>query len=283
MLRIAVPNKGSLSEGALSILKEAGYRCKRSGRELVVYDRENDIEFVYLRPRDIAVYVGNGTLDLGITGRDLAIDSESPVDELLKLNFGRSRFFYAAPKGSGLTPDMLGGKRIATSYATVVRQDMASRGLSVGIVRLDGAVEISVQLGVADVIADVVESGRTLVEAGLETIGEPIMTSEAVVVAGKGRDSAHCERTQRVLRRMEGILMARSHAMVEYDVPREALGQACGVTPGIESPTIAPLSREGWVAVKSMILRKDVQTIMEKLSDLGAKGIFVSDIRTCRL
>jgi len=160
MFKVAIPNKGALSEGAVGILSDAGYRCKRHSRELVVRDAGHEVEFIFLRPRDIAVYVGSGLIHAGITGRDLALDSQAPVEECLSLKFGRSRFCYAAPQGAGLAPDGLGGKRIATSYPNIVRKDLGMRGLEAEVVRLDGAVEISIQLGVADAIADVVESGK---------------------------------------------------------------------------------------------------------------------------
>jgi ATP phosphoribosyltransferase len=278
-----MPNKGSLSEGALDLVRQAGYRCKRSGRELTLLDDEHGVEFVFLRPRDIAVYVGNGTLDIGITGRDLALDSCSPVVELMGLGFGRSKFYYAVPDGSGLEPDGFDGLRIATSYPELVRSDLERRGVSGTVVRLDGAVEISVKLGVADVIADVVESGRTLREAGLNTVGDPVMESEAVVIARREGDAVARPETQRLVTRLRGILVARDYAMVEYDVPRTALDPACAITPGIEAPTVAPLNKEGWVAVKSMVPRSSIHTMMEQLAEVGARGIIVTDIRTCQL
>ncbi|MCK5844702.1 MAG: ATP phosphoribosyltransferase [Victivallales bacterium] len=282
MLKIAIPNKGSLADGAVSLLREAGYRCRRSDRELRLLDDENEVEFIFLRPRDIAVYVGNGILDLGITGRDLAFDCEANVLELASLDFGRSKFHYAVPCEKNLTPDDLGGLRIATSYPNVVRVDLEERGISAEIIRLDGAVEISISLGVADVIADVVESGRTLVQAGLKIIGEPVMRSEAVLVAGAA-EIAERRQADLLLRRLKGILVARSYAMIEYDIPAALLEQACVVTPGIESPTISPLSKDDWFAVKSMVASADVNRIMDELGDIGAKGIIITDIRTCRI
>ena len=282
MLQIAIPNKGSLSEGTVELLREAGYRCKRSGRELMVTDKKHEIEFIFLRPRDIAVYVNNGVLDLGITGRDLVLDSQADVIETLPLNFGNSAFYYALPNESDKLPDDFGGLTIATSYPNIVKGDLAARNVDAKIVRLDGAVEISIRLGVADVIADVVESGRTLKEAGLKVVGEPILQSEAVIIA---RDQATIEKSEvkQLLRRVRGILVARSYAMIEYDIPRDNLEQACEITPGIESPTIAPLSNPDWVAVKSMILQKESNAVMDDLHDAGARGIIVTDIRTCRI
>lgn len=282
MLKIAIPNKGALSEKAVGLLKEAGYKCSRSGRELTVVDAKNNIEFIYLRPRDIAVYVGKGILDLGITGRDLAFDSQSDVVELLPLDFGNSRFFYALPKEQDLVPDKFDGLRIATSYPNIVKHDLEKRGVKADIIRLDGAVEISIRLGVADAIADVVESGRTLVEAGLKVVGEPIMESEATLI-GRDKSVTNREEVKYIMKRIEGIIKARTYAVVEYDIPKSALEAACKVTPGIESPTVAPLTHEDWAAVKAMILRKDVNSVMDQLEDLGAKGIMITEITTCRI
>ncbi|MFA4943459.1 MAG: ATP phosphoribosyltransferase [Lentisphaeria bacterium] len=282
MLQIALPNKGALAEEALTLVKAAGYNCRKDEKTLLVRDAENDIEFYFLRPRDIAVYVSNGVLALGITGRDLALESQMPVVELLPLGFAKSTFRYAVPQASDLTPERFGGLRIAASYPNLVRQDLAKRGLEGTVVELDGAVEISVKLGVADAIADVVESGRTLEQAGLKVVGEPILRSEAVVV---GRDAAVAETpaARKFLERLRGIVVARDYVMVEYDVPRAALAEACRITPGIESPTVAPLSEPDWAAVKAMARRKEVNRILDGLSALGAKGIIITDIRTCRI
>lgn len=282
MLQIAVPNKGALSERAVSLLSEAGYRCTRSGRELIVKDQENDVNFVFLRPRDIAVYVGKGVLDAGITGRDLTEDSNAPVVEIMPLEFGRSRFCFAAPANSGMTVQDLEGKRIATSYPELLRKNLAKMGIHAEVVKLDGAVEISVKLGVADAIADVVESGRTLVEAGLAIIGEPMLKSEAVLVA-RSKEIADSPDVRILMGRIKGILLADTYAMIEYDIPRAQLAAVCAITPGIESPTVAPLSNPEWVAVKSMIRRQDSNRIMDELYAVGARGIIVTEIRSCRI
>lgn len=281
MLKLAIPNKGALSEGAVKILSDAGYRCKRHSRELVVRDAEHEVEFIFLRPRDIAIYVGRGLIHVGITGRDLAQDSMAKVQECLGLNFGKSRFCYAAPKGSGLTPDMLGGKRIATSYPNIVQADMKRRGIEAETVRLDGAVEISIQLGVADAIADVVESGRTLVEAGLEIIGESIMQSEAVLIQRAGNEPN--EDFKLLVKRLEGILVAREYVLLEYVISTDVLAAACELTPGVKSPTVSPVSEDGWNAVAAMVRLKGLNKIIDQISELGGKGIIAQDIRTCRL
>lgn len=282
MLKIALPNKGSLSEDAVKLLREAGYNCRRYDRELIVFDKANQVEFVFLRPRDIAIYVSNGILDMGVTGRDLAMDSGAAVTELLSLGFGRSDFCYATPADADLEPGQFGGKRIATSYPRLVIEDLKRRGLDAEIIRLDGAVEISIRLGVADAIADVVQTGRTLQAAGLKVVGLPLLHSEAILVARNQRIERQAA-VSTFLDRIRGIVVAREYVMVEYDIPESMLEMACVITPGIESPTVSPLSKDGWVAVKSMSKQRDVNQIMDSLTKIGAKGIIVTDIRTCRI
>ncbi len=281
MLRIAVPNKGSLAAPAAEILGEAGYRQRRDTRDLVMTDPANEVEFFYLRPRDIALYVGEGTLDVGLTGRDLVLDSRAPVDERLTLGFGESLFSFAAPVGAFGSVEDLDGHRVATSYAGIVEDYVKERALGVHVTRLDGAVETAVRLGVADAIADVVSTGNTLRQAGLETFGEPILTSEAVLVSREG--AADPDGFTVFMRRLQGVLVARTYVMMDYDIRVEQVEAACALTPGIESPTVSPLRREGWYAVRSMVPRGDAHHVMDELYDLGARGILVTDIHACRL
>ncbi|WP_112134860.1 ATP phosphoribosyltransferase [Glycomyces dulcitolivorans] len=281
MLRIAVPNKGALSQGATDMLTEAGYRQRRSSRDLQSVDADNGVEFFYLRPGDIATYVASGDLDLGITGRDLAVNSGAEVEEVLALGFGRSTFRYAGRPGEIDSVAGLDGKRIATSYPGVVQRDLDAHGVKTAIVELAGAVENAIALGVADAIADVVETGTTLKQAGLAVFGDPIMHSEAVLVRKTGNgETANIEQ---LLRRLRGVLVARSYVMLAYDVRAELLESAVELTPGIESPTISPLHREGWVAVQSMTERADLHRVMDALYELGARGILASNIDACRL
>jgi ATP phosphoribosyltransferase len=283
MLHIALPNKGALSDDAVTLVREAGYHCRRDRRELLVRDTENDVEFLFLRPRDITTYVSNGVLDLGITGRDLMEDSEADIVELMPLRFGKAQFCYAVPKTSDRTPDDFDGLRIATSYVRLVTQDLAARGIDAQVVPLDGAVEISIRLGVADAIADVVQTGRTLDQAGLKVTGAPILASEAILVARRDDFAQRNNGAKLFIDRLRGILVAREYVMVEYDVEKAKLDEAIAITPGIESPTIAPLSKESWVAVKAMARKSRVNQILDDLSTLGAKGIIITDIRTCRI
>jgi ATP phosphoribosyltransferase len=280
-LKIAIPNKGSLSQAASEILRESGYRQRDDTKQLTLIDADNDVEFFYLRPRDIALYVGEGTLDVGITGRDLLRDSGAKADEALTLGFGRSTFRFAGPVGRFSDVADVAGTRIATSYVGIVRSFLEERGIDATVTRLDGAVETSIQLGVADVIADVVETGATLRQAGLETFGEPLLQSEAVLITRAGADAAPAFEVFR--RRVEGVLVARGYVMMDYDIAESDLDRAIGLTPGIESPTIAPLSREGWVAVRAMVPRDGSQRLMDELWDLGARGILLTDIHACRL
>jgi len=258
-LRVAVPNKGALSESAVEILSEAGYRRRTDPKDLTVIDPHNHVEFFFLRPKDIAIYVGSGELDFGITGRDLARESRAPVHERLAMGFGSSSFRYAAPAGRDWKVDDLAGRRIATAYPNLVREDLAARGIDATVIRLDGAVEISIQLGVADAIADVVGSGRTLNLHNLVAFGETLCDSEAVLIeqvdphAAERPDAAARDQ---LVARVQGVVFGQQYLMLDYDCPRSVLDDATSITPGLESPTIAPLADPDWVAVRAMVPRQ---------------------------
>lgn len=281
-IRIAVPNKGALSEAAAQMLREAGYSQRTDTKELVLIDEANAVEFYYLRPRDIAVYVGEGTLDLGITGRDMLIDSGAAASEILALGFGVSRFRFAAPRGAGYSINDLQGRRIATSYPGLLERYLGEHGLSARLVHLDGAVESSIALGVADAIADVVETGTTLRKAGLELFGDPILRSEGILIK---RNSGQVDATalDHLTRRLSSVLVARNYVLMDYDCPSDLLDRASGLTPGFASPTVSSLAREGWVAVRAMVPRADAQRLMDELWDLGARAILVTELAACRL
>lgn len=280
MIKVAVPNKGSLSEAALSILAEAGYKGRGHSKALNIVDEANGVEFFFLRPKDIAIYVAQGVLDLGITGRDLARDSRASFNEVLDLGFGASTFRYAARQGEDWTIEQLQGKKIATSYPNLVRADLRQRGIEAEVIRLDGAVEISIHLGVADAIADVVSTGATLRQQGLAPFGEAITESTAVLIKRTGVGLSDEE--QVVLQRIQGILNARNYLMLDYNVPKEDLEAASAVTPGLTGPTVAPLARDNWVAVRAMVPRQDANRIMDHLSALGAEAILASELRIAR-
>jgi ATP phosphoribosyltransferase len=284
MLRVAVPNKGTLSEPASEILAEAGYRRRTDSKDLTVIDPVNQVEFFFLRPKDIAIYVGSGELDFGITGRDLVRDSDAPVRERLALGFGSSSFRYAGPAGRDWTTADLAGKRIATAYPNLVRKDLAEKGIEATVIGLDGAVEISVQLGVADAIADVVGSGRTLSLHDLVAFGDPLCDSEAVLIecTGEGGQGATQAARDQLVARIQGVVFGQQYLMLDYDCPRSVLDKATSITPGLESPTIAPLADPDWVAIRALVPRRGVNEIMDELAAIGAKAILASDIRFCR-
>lgn len=281
MLRIAVPNKGSLADSSIQVLKEAGYKQRTDSRDLILVDQDNEVEFYYLRPRDIALYVGSGELEAGITGRDLLIDSAASADEILSLDFGGSTFRFAAPKGGSFSLKDIEGKRVATAYPGLVEKYLGDKKIKAKVVRLDGAVESSVRLGVADVIADVVSTGNTLRQAGLEIFGDPILTSEAILIKRSGATLTPA--LEILARRLQGVITARQYVLLDYDVPRSTVEAACAITPGLESPTISPLQKDDWVAVRAMVPRKETNKVMDELWAIGARGILVTDIHACRL
>ncbi|MFE1955646.1 MULTISPECIES: ATP phosphoribosyltransferase [Streptomyces] len=282
MLRIAVPNKGSLSGPASAMLHEAGYRQRKESKELVTVDPDNEVEFFYLRPKDIAIYVSSGKLDIGITGEDLLIDSGADAEAILPLGFARSTFRFASRPGAVKSVADLAGRTIATSYEGIVGKYLDEHDVQASVVHLDGAVETAIELGVADAIADVVETGTSLRNAGLEVFGEPIMRSEACVVRRKGAETDD-PKVQQFLRRLQGVLVARTYVMMDYDCRAEHLEKAVALTPGLESPTVSPLHNEGWVAVRAMVPARDAQRIMDDLYELGARAILTTAIHACRL
>jgi ATP phosphoribosyltransferase len=279
MLRIAVPNKGTLSETATSMLREAGYATRRDPKELIVADPRNDVEFFYLRPRDIATYVGSGALDVGITGRDLLLDSHSAALEIDALDFGASTFRFAGPIGRFQTLQDLEGVRVATSYDALVRDFLEAQGVDATVVRLDGAVESAVRLGVADAVADVVETGSTLRKQGLEIFGPVILESSAVLIAGR-EDVPGLETLRR---RIQGVIVAHQYVLIDYDLPADLVDQASAISPGLESPTVSPLRDTGWVAVRVMVPRSDMNHVMDELYALGARAILVTAIHAARI
>jgi ATP phosphoribosyltransferase len=281
MLRIAVPNKGTLAEPASQMLIEAGYRQRHDNRELVIFDGQNDTEFFFLRPRDIATYVGSGRLDVGITGDDLLRDAQSDAEVIMALGFARSTFRFAALPDTATSAQELAGKRIATAYPGVVGTYLREHGIAAELIKLDGAVETAVRLGVADAIADVVETGTTLRNAGLEVFGEPLLNSEAVLI--RARNGELDPKVEQLMRRLQGVIIARQYVLMDYDIPDELVEKAVAITPGIESPTVAPLHEKGWSAVRSMVRRDQTNAVMDELWNLGARGILVTGIHACRL
>jgi ATP phosphoribosyltransferase len=261
------------------MLREAGYATRRDSKELHVIDAENDIEFFYLRPRDIATYVGSGSLDVGLTGLDLLLDSRSPAQTVEDLRFGDSTFRFAGPVGQFKSLKDLAGKRVATAYVNLVEDFLAKEGVSVNLVELDGAVESAVRLGVADAVADVVSTGNTLRQAGLEIFGPVLLKSTAHLISAPGK----AELASTLLRRLRGVVVAREYVIFDYDCPSELVDQASSITPGIESPTVSPLRDKDWVAVRALVKSTDTNATMDALYELGARAILVSAIHAARI
>jgi ATP phosphoribosyltransferase len=279
MLKVAVPNKGILSESAIAMLKEAGYATRRDPKDLHVVDAAHGIEFFYLRPRDIATYVGSGSLDVGFTGLDLLLDSRSAAISLADLSFGGSTFRFAGPTGKFKSVRDLEGLRVATAYPHLVEDFLKLEGVEVQLVQLDGAVEVAVRLGVADAVADVVSTGNTLRQAGLEIFGPVILESSAHLIVAPGKKTDH----EQLLRRLQGVLVAREYVIFDYDCPIDLVEKASAITPGIESPTISPLRDADWVAVRALVRSTDINAKMDELYSLGARAILVSAIHAARI
>lgn len=283
-LSVALPNKGALAEDATAIFKEAGYRLRNDSRELSFLDSQNDVEFFYLRPRDIATYVSSSQIDIGVTGRDLLIDSAKGATEKLALDFGHSEFRLAAGATEVASGEIgegnLQGKRIATAYPGLVRDFLSDKGISAEVVALDGAVEGAIKLGVADLIVDVVATGNTIKQAGLKIFGPTILASEAILIT---RPNFQSSALDVLMRRVSGVVIARKYVLVDYDIEKKNLEAACAITPGLESPTVSPLQKENWVAVRAMVKRDEVHRAMDRLWEIGARGILVTDIHSCRL
>lgn len=279
MLRVAIPNKGILSETAITMLREAGYATRRDQKELHVIDSDNNIEFFYLRPRDIATYVGSGSLDVGLTGLDLLLDSRSPAELVEDLRFGESTFRFAGPVGSFKSLKDLEGKRVATAYVQLVEDYLAKEGISVELVKLDGAVETAVRLGVADAVADVVSTGNTLRQAGLEIFGPVLLHSTAHLISAPGKAGIATS----LLRRLRGVVVAREYVIFDYDCPADLVDRASEITPGIESPTVSPLRDQDWVAVRALVKASETNSTMDALYELGARAILVSAIHAARI
>lgn len=280
MIKVALPNKGQLFEPTMDMLSACGYRVSKSLRSLSVLDADNNVEFYFLRPGDIPMYVAQGILDAGVTGMDFVAEKQVEPTKLLDLGFGVSKLCIAVPNDSDLASlaDLAArNARIATSFPNIVR----GNGYRGPLVELEGAVEISIKLGIADAIVDIVETGTTLKQAGLKIIGEPLFRSNAALYAHPGREVQDEVRTLRS--RLDGRLLALEYMMVEYDAPEAVLKAACEITPGLESPTVTSLQKAGWFAVKAMVKRRESQKIMDGLAKLGCKGILLTAIDSARI
>jgi ATP phosphoribosyltransferase len=280
-LRIGLPSKGRLADISAVLLNDAGVSFRRTERSLFARCRDMPVEIVFLRTDDIPVLTAEGAIDLGITGADLVAESTESLVHRLDLGIGSCRLALCVGADSPITdPRQLAGRRVATSFPRITRQWLAERGVEVHLVELSGSVEIMVSLGVADAIVDLVETGSTLAANRLRILDE-IGRYETVLVQNSAvRDPATADR---IVRRLEGIVIARSWSLLEYNVPRARLAEAEKITPGFNSPTVSGLEHPGWCAVRSMVKRGEAHAIMERLEQIGASAIIETQIANCRL
>lgn len=280
MIKIALPSKGRLLEQTLELLTGCGYRAEKRQGTLSCLDAENNIEFYFLRPVDIPLYVANGTLDGGITGRDFVAERGESVHLLLDLNYGHSRLCAAVMEEAPITDLRSAGPiRVATSFPELTRHWLGDAPAK--LVVLEGSVEVSVKLGIADAIVDVVETGNSLRQAGMRVLGEPIFQSNAALFAHPGRETL--TELVTLAGRLRGRMVAAEYMMVEYDVPQTILQQACAITPGIQSPTVMSLNEPGWFSVKSVLRRREAHRVMDELERLGCKGILLTSLESARM
>src|SRR5688572_18855126 len=279
--RIGVPSKGRLAEQAEELLAQAGLSFRRQDRSLFARVREMPIDVTFLRTDDIPVLCAEGAIDMGITGSDLISESGVNVISRLALGVGKCRLSVCVPDDAAITsPAGLAGHRVATSFPKITSEFFAKHGADVHLVNLSGSVEVMIALGVADAIVDLVETGSTLAANRLRIL-EDIGRYETVLI--QSRDCRETELTDRVTRRLEGVVIARSYSLLEYNVPRARLAEAEKITPGFNSPTVSALEDSTWCAVRVMVKRSEVIEVMERLEALGASAILETQINNCRL
>ncbi|MAT09500.1 MAG: ATP phosphoribosyltransferase [Pirellulales bacterium] len=280
-LRIGLPSKGRLSDLASELLKEAGIKFRRQNRSLFAKVSDLPIEIIFLRTDDIPVLCGEGAIDMGITGSDLVAESQADVETRLSLGVGKCRLAVCVPDTMEITdPSELNGLRIATSFTNVTRTYLEQHSAQAHIVPLTGSVEIMITLGIADAIVDLVETGSTLAANRLK-ISHEIGHYETIIVQNK--EKRHPELADRIVRRLEGVVIARGYSLLEYNIPRERLSKAENITPGFKSPTITSLEDSDWCAVRVMVKTKQVTSVMDQLEELGASAILETPINNCRL
>ena len=268
-LRIGVPSKGRLAEIAEALLKKAGLHFRRTERSLFARCRELPVDITFLRTDDIPTLCAEGAIDLGITGADLVAETGAELVTRLELGVGNCRLAVCVPESSPITASQLNGTRVATSFPHVTAEYLNLHGAEAHLVTLTGSVEIMIALGVADAIVDLVETGSTLAANQLRILDEIGRYETVLVQNPKAREA---ELADRVVRRLEGVVIARSYSLLEYNVPRKKLPEAERITPGFNSPTVSALEDPEWCAVRVMVRRGDVIRIMEHLETLGDFG-----------
>ena len=280
-LRIGIPSKGRLSELATELLLQAGLSFRRQDRSLFARVSSMPVEITFLRTDDIPTLCAEGAIDLGITGSDLVQEANAEVQVRMKLGVGRCKLAICVPTHSDVErPSQLAGKRVATSFPNTTERFLKQHNAPVHLVKLNGSVEVMISLGVADAIVDLVETGSTLAANQLRILTEIGHYETVLVQSPACRDLVTADR---IVRRLEGVVIARDYSLLEYNIPREKLAAAEAVTPGFTSPTVTNLEDSGWCAVRAMVKSSEVISIMEKLEALGALAILEMSINNCRL
>jgi ATP phosphoribosyltransferase len=280
-LRIGIPSKGRLAEIAEGLLHQAGLSFRRSERTLFARCKEIPVDVTFLRTDDIPVLCAEGAIDMGLVGGDLVAETGAEVIKRLELGVGNCRLAVCVPESGKIkSAKDLNGVRIATSFPNVTREYLKKHGAEAHMVTLTGSVEIMIALGVADAIVDLVETGSTLAANQLRILDEIGSYQTLVIQNGEKR---HAELADRVVRRLEGVVIARAYSLLEYNVPRAKLKEAEKITPGFNSPTVSALEDPNWCAVKVMVKRGEVIGIMERLEAIGASAILETQIANCRL
>jgi ATP phosphoribosyltransferase len=281
LLRIGVPSKGRLAELAAQLLTDAGLSFRRSDRSLFARCKDMPIEITFLRTDDIPVLVAEGAIGLGITGADLVAESGAELVHRLDLGVGSCRLALCVPDDASIDdPRQLAGRRVATSFPRITKRWLAERGVDAHFVALSGSVEVMIALGVADAIVDLVETGSTLAANRLRVLDE-IGRYETVLV--QDPHISHPDLADRIVRRLEGIVIARSWSLLEYNVPRIRLAEAEQITPGFKSPTVMALEDPAWCAVRAMVRRSEAHAVKERLEAIGAVAMIETRIANCRL
>jgi ATP phosphoribosyltransferase len=280
-LRIGVPSKGRLSELTEELFQQAGLTFRRLERSLFSRVRDMPVELVFLRAADIPVLCAEGAIDLGVTGSDLLEESGVDLRVRLKLGIGKCRLAVCVREDAPFTSvRQLDGLRIATSFPRLTQRFLEQHHTTAHLVALSGSVEVMVTLGVAEAIVDLVETGSTLAANRLRILAE-IGEYESVLIQNHAQRFP--DQADRVVRRLEGVVIARLYSLLEYNIPRAKLPEAEKIAPGYNSPTVNSLEDPDWCAVQVMVKRSEVIEVMEKLEALGASAILETQIINCRL
>jgi ATP phosphoribosyltransferase len=280
-LRLGLPSKGRLAESSAELLMQAGLSFRSHDRSLFARVRELPVDITFLRTNDIPVLCAEGAIDMGITGGDLVEEAGVDLKTRLALGIGKCKLAVCVSKDASFqSPADLANCRIATSFPQVTERYFQQFGTTVHLVPLSGSVEIMIELGVAEGIVDLVQTGSTLVANHLRVLTD-MGQYETVLVQNQAGHQADI--ADRIVRRLEGVVIARDWSLLEYNVPRVKLVDAEKITPGFNSPTINTLEDQAWYAVQVMVKRKELIEIMDRLEAIGATAILETRINNCRL